>query len=209
MRAWGWAKEKFPAEDELVLPVKHHQQCCHYKPSIHPQLVGRCCIFMWWSFSPSNPALLQEPLKRSVFPSLTPPIHYTRVYSSERAHCARLELFCKIFISSFYPHHPLYGIYPSLSPLSHPCCSLAWKSVWNKGIVFPVLQGHLAETGPTEQNPALTSILSLNCQPAFIQTAPNPQGAPFGIASSLPCWLGPVALSHGTQDLWKIHPINL
>lgn len=159
---------------------------------------------MWWSFSSSNPPLLQEPLKRTVFPSLTSPVHYTRIYSSARAQCARLQLFCEILISSFYPHHPLYGIYPTLSPLSHPCRSLAWESAWNKAIPSPA--GHLAEMGPTKQNPALTFIPSLNCHPAFIQTAPNPQGAPSGITSSFPCSLGSVSLSQGPRTYGSCIP---
>lgn len=132
------------------------------------------------------------------------PIHYTRVYSSVRVHCKKLELFCEIFISSFYPYHPLYGIYPTLSPLSHPCHSLAWESACNKAIPSPA--GHLPEMGPTDQNPALTSILSLNWHPAFIQTVPNPQGAPSGIASSPSCSLGPVSLSQGHRTYGRCIP---
>lgn len=92
-RAWSWAKKKFPTEDELVLPVKHHWQSRHYKPNIHPQLVERWCIFRveLGSPRPPNPPLLYTasedvPLflqlkenERFFFAHISSVLHYARV----------------------------------------------------------------------------------------------------------------------------------
>lgn len=92
-RAWSWAKKKFPTEDELVLPVKHHWQSRHYKPNIHPQLVERWCIFRveLGSPRPPNPPLLYtasedvrlflqlKENERFFFAHISSVLHYARV----------------------------------------------------------------------------------------------------------------------------------
>lgn len=121
--------------------------------------------------------------KGSVFPSLTSPIHYTRVYSSPRGDTCTL---CKAlilpqdFFSPRFIHTAPYMVFrlrflPPLTLTSPPFLSLE-ISLEQRNCILSTA-GHLAEADPMEQNPAWTSILSLNCHPAFIQTAPNPHGS--------------------------------
>lgn len=164
MRARSWAKEKFPTEDELVLPVKHHWQSRHHKPNIHPQLVGRWCIFRA-EFFPLKPSttvwasedvqlLLQQKEEECFsFSHIPSPLH-KGLFLCKSTLCKALILLQDFYllILSTPPliRYLVYTFYPLFTLTSLPFLSL--ENSLEQRACTPSTIGHLAEVNRIQHN---------------------------------------------------------
>lgn len=207
-------KEKFPTEDELVLPVNHHWLSRHYKPNIHPQLVGRWCIFRaeflplkpsttLWAFEDVQLLLQQKEEERFSFSHIPNPLH-KGLFLCKSTLCKALILLQDSYLIILSTPPLIWYLVDTFYPLS-TLTSLPFLSLENsleQRACTPSTVGHQAEANPIQQSLLwLTFFLLIATQHSFRQPQTH-TGVPFWIASSFPCSLGPVSLSLAHSRMW-------